>query len=83
MPLFMEIHDKLRAVTPTALGEAHQRAVEVQSKHRVKYLKYWVDARSGYMFCLVEAPNKEAAYAVRYEAGRIVPNEIYEVVEGA
>lgn len=82
MPLFMEIHDKLRAVTPAALAEAHQRSVAVQSKHGVKYLKYWVDARSGYMFCLVEAPNREAAYAARHEAGRILPNEIYEVVEG-
>jgi hypothetical protein len=78
----MEIHDKLRVVTPAALAEAHQRSVAVQGKHGVKYLKYWVDAGSGYMFCLLEAPNKEAAYAARHEAGSILPNEIYEVVEG-
>ena len=83
MPLFMEIHDKLRAVTPAALAEAHERSVAAQSKHGVKYLRYWVDAKSGYLFCLVEAPNKEAALSVRHEAGRILPNEIYEVVEGA
>jgi hypothetical protein len=83
VPLFLDIHDKLRAVTPEAIAAAHQRDLEVQAKHGVKYLRYWVNPEAGRMFCLVEAPSKEAAYAMHHEAHGILPNEIYEVVEGA
>lgn len=82
MPLYMDIHDKIRAVTPEAIAQAHQRDLEVQDKYGVRYLKYWVNREAGRMFCLVEAPSKEAAFAVHYEAHGLLPNEIYEVFEG-
>ena len=83
MPLYMDIHDKLRAVTPEAIAAAHQRDLELQDKYGVKYLRYWVNAKEGRMFCLLEAPSKEAAYAMHLEAHGILPNEIYEVTEGS
>ena len=82
MPLFMDIHDRLRAVTPEAIAEAHQRDLAVQDKHGVKYLRYWVNSREGRMFCLLEAPTKEAVYSMHLEAHGTLPNEIYEVTEG-
>ena len=81
MPLYMDYHDRIRAVTPEAMAALCQRDREVQDKHGVKYLKSWVNAEHGRMFCLVEAPSKEAAYAVHLEAHGILPNEIYEVSE--
>ena len=63
MPLFMEVHDKVEGVTAEAVAEAHQRDLQVQHQHGVKYLKYWVDEDSGKVFCLVEACSQEAAEA--------------------
>jgi hypothetical protein len=48
----------------------------------VKYHKYWFDETSGKVFCLVEAPSKEAAEAVHREAHGLLADEITEVKEG-
>lgn len=82
MPLYMDIHQELRAVTPEAVKSAHQVDVALQKQHGVTFHKYWLDADSGHLFCLVEAPSKEAVYRVHYAAHKLVPNEIYAVTEG-
>ncbi|MBI1878430.1 MAG: DUF4242 domain-containing protein [Chloroflexi bacterium] len=48
----------------------------------VKYLKYWFNEADGTVFCLCEAPSKEAAEAVHREAHGLVADEIIEVKEG-
>jgi hypothetical protein len=45
-------------------------------------LKYWYDEGSGRVFCLVNAPNKEAAVSVHREAHGLLADEIIEVKEG-
>ncbi len=62
---------------------AHQKDLEVQEKHGVNYLKYWFDESSGKVFCLVEAPNAEAAASVHREAHGLVADDITEVQEGS
>jgi hypothetical protein len=49
----------------------------------VKYLKYWFNEKTGEVFCLADAPNKEAAEAVHREAHGLMADEITEVEEGA
>ncbi len=49
----------------------------------MKYKRYWVDEGTGTVFCLVEAPTKEAAERVHREAHGLVADEIHEVSEGA
>ncbi len=83
MPLYMDVHDHVEGLTAEAVAGAHQRDLEVQEKYGVKYLKYWFDEASGKVFCLVEAPSKEAAEAVHREAHGLVADEITEVQEGA
>ncbi len=83
MPLYMDVHHHVEGLTAEAVEGAHQRDLEVQEKHGVKYLKYWFDEASGKVFCLVEAPSKEAAEAVHREAHGLVADEITEVQEGA
>ncbi len=83
MPLFMDVHHKVDGLTAEAVAGAHQRDLEVQDQHGVKYLKYWFDEGSGKVFCLVEAPSKEAAEAVHREAHGLLADEITEVQEGA
>lgn len=83
MPLYMDIHHKIDGLTAEAIKGAHEQDVKVQEKHGVTYHKYWFDAASGRAFCLVEAPNKEAANAVHREAHGLVADELIEVQEGA
>ena len=82
MPLFMDVHDHIEGLTADAVTNAHKADLSVQGKHNVKYLRYWFDETAGKVFCLVEAPNKEAAIAVHREAHGLVADEIIEVKEG-
>lgn len=83
MPLYMDHHQKVDGLTAEAVAGAHQRDLEVQAKHGVSYLKYWFDEGTGKVFCLVEAPSKEAAAAVHGEAHGLLADEIVEVQEGS
>ena len=82
MPLYMDVHHHVEGLTAEAVEGAHQRDLEVQAQYGVKYLKYWFDEATGKVFCLVEAPSKEAAEAVHREAHGLVADEIAEVQEG-
>ena len=82
MPLFLDIHTKVDGLTAQALEELHKKDLELQDKYGVKYLKYWYDINTQKVFCLVEAPNKEAAERVHREAHGNVADEIIEVTEG-
>ena len=81
MPRFMDVHHGMQGVTPEQLAEAHQADLDHQDAHGAKFLRYWYDAKEGTVFCLCEAPSKEAAAAVHREAGHPA-DEIYEVKEG-
>ena len=82
MPLYIDIHKNVQGLTTEAITSAHQKDLEVQDKHGVTYLKYWYDEGTGTIFCLCEAPSKEAAAAVHREAHGGVADEIIEVKEG-
>ncbi len=83
MPLYMDIHRDVEGLTAEAVAEAHLKDLEVQDKHGVKYTRYWFDEESGTVFCLAEAPSKEAAETVHREAHGLMANEIIEVREGS
>ena len=83
MPLYMDTHAHIEGLTAAAVAGAHEKDLAIQEKHGVKYLKYWFDESSGKVFCLVDAPSKEAAIAVHQEAHGLVADEIVEVREGA
>jgi len=83
MPLYLDVHKHVEGLTADAAKGAHARDLEVQSRHDVQYLKYWFDEATSQVFCLIEAPNKEAAIAVHREAHGLVADEIVEVREGA
>ena len=83
MPLYMDIHHKVDGLSADAVSHAHAADVQLQSKYGVEYLKYWFDEDSGKVFCLVDAPNEEAAAAVHREAHGLLADEIVRVQEGA
>jgi hypothetical protein len=78
----MDVHDHIEGLTAEAVARAHQADVNTQGKHNVKYLRYWFDERTGKVFCLIDAPSKEAAAAVHREAHGLVADRIVEVTEG-
>ena len=83
MPLFMDVHHSLPdGATAEDVAKAHEADVATQEKYGVKYLNYWADAADGKVFCLVEAPDAEAAVTVHREAHGLVADEIYPVVQG-
>ena len=83
MPLYLDIHKKVDGLTGSAVAGAHEADLRVQHKYGVNYLRYWYDEGTGKVFCLVEAPSKEAAAAVHREAHGLLADEIIEVKEGA
>ena len=83
MPLYMDSHKNVEGLTAEAVAGAHQKDLEVQGKHGVNYLKYWFNEAEGAVFCLVDAPSKEAAIAVHREAHGLVTDDLVEVKEGA
>ena len=83
MPLYLDIHNIAGGVSAKDVAAAHMKDLEEQTKHGVKYIRYWVDEAAGKIFCLVEAPNKEAAHTVHRNAHGLVADEIYEVQEGS
>ena len=80
MPRYMDVHN-LPGVKAGAVAEAYMKDLQEQDKHGVKYVKYWVDEEKGKVFCLVDAPNAEAAHTVHRNAHGLVADEIYEVSE--
>lgn len=78
MPTYIDIHD-LHGVSAEDVAKAHAADLEVQQKYGVNYLKYWINESCGKVFCLVDAPNAEAASHVHREAHGFVAEKIIEV----
>lgn len=84
MPLFMDVHHSIPAgATAKDVADAHEADLKVQDKFGVNYRSYWVDENAGMVFCLVDAPDPEAAAACHREAHGLVADEIHPVVEGS
>lgn len=81
MPRFMDVHNIAGGVTEADVAGAHAADLATQDAHGVSYLKYWVDEEAGKIFCLVDAPDAEAANTVHREAHGLVADEIYRVSE--
>jgi class 3 adenylate cyclase len=79
MKLYMDIHGGLGDVTPEELDAAHKRDLDVQHKHGVRFLTYWFNDPAGNAFCLVEAPDRDAAVACHKEAHGLMPHKLVEV----
>jgi hypothetical protein len=83
MPLFMDTHTIEGGVAASDVAAAHDADLQTQGPHGVHYLRYWVDEEAGKIFCLVDAPNAEAAHTVHRDAHGLVADEIYLVTENA
>ncbi len=83
MPLYMDVHETLpEGATAADVAGAHDADLKIQGQYDVTYRSYWVDEKNGKVFCLVEAPDAEAAINVHREAHGLLADKIFEVVEG-
>ena len=79
MPLFMDVHNSAQGVTVDDVVAAHLLDLKMQEKYDTRYLTYWFNQEAGKIFCLVDAPSKDAANAVHKEAHGLVADELIEV----
>ena len=78
MPMYLDRHD-LDGVSAADVAAAHELDVNVQDKHGVRFLSYWFDYQRQHAFCLVDAPDPDAAVRVHKEAHGLIPLDIIEV----
>jgi hypothetical protein len=83
VPLFIDIHHKVEGLSAEAITAAHQQDLAVQARFGVRFIRYWYDEATGKVFCLSEAPDREAITAAHRTAHGLVADEIVEVREGA
>jgi hypothetical protein len=83
MPLYMDIHKLGDAVTLDDVAKAHAADLQTQREFGVRYLRYWVAEPEGTIFCLVDAPDAQAAHDVHCKAHGLKADEIFAVTEGA
>src|SRR4051794_4672170 len=47
MPLYLDVHHHVEGLTAEGAAEAHAKDLACQEKHKVRYLKYWFDEKTG------------------------------------
>ena len=78
MPIYMDVHI-VPGVTSKAVAEAHNLDVAIQDEHDCKCMTYWIDEVRESVFCLIEAPNREAVKDMHDKAHGLIPHKIIEV----
>ena len=67
MPLYLDVHNKIEGLTMLRLRVARTRRTLRCRANTANYI-HWHDEGTGKVFCLVEAPSKEAARRLSPEA---------------
>lgn len=83
MPLFMDLHTNPDGeISIEDLIVKHQADIAGQHKFGVKFKGIWVNKNKGMVFCLMEAPDKEACNAVHQHAHGDLGCNVIEVDPG-
>jgi hypothetical protein len=81
--LFIDVHLlHPGSVTAADVASAHAKDLAVQKKHGVQFLKYWVDEKSGTVYCLSSAQDSAHIADAHNEAHGLLPSQVYAVTEG-
>ena len=78
MPIYMDRH-AAEGATPEALAAAHQQDLKHQSRYGCKCFTYWFDENRQSIFCLIEAPSRQAVQDMHRAAHGLMANQIIEV----
>jgi len=74
----MDVHI-VPGVKAKNVADAHQKDLLHQEEYGCKCMTYWIDEERETIFCLIEAPNKEAVEEMHSKAHGLMPNKIIEV----
>jgi AraC-like DNA-binding protein len=74
----MDVHI-IPGLKARAVAEAHRLDLLIQEEHQCKCITYWIDEDRENVFCLIEAPDKEAVNAMHGRSHGLIPNKIIEV----
>lgn len=78
MPIYMDIHN-VPGVKARNVAEAHTLDMAHQGEFGCKCMTYWIDEERENVFCLIEAPTKDAVEELHGKAHGLLPNKIIEV----
>lgn len=80
---FIDVHTLgAGKVTAAAVAGAHDKDLAAQKKHGVNFINYWIDEKSGTIFCLSQASDSNAVIKTHKEAHGLVPAYIVKVKQG-
>jgi len=80
MPLYIDLHID-HNLTLDIVKECHVADKAIQAKYGVRYLQILLNQPQGYLFCLVEGPDKESCAKVHQEAHGNIACNILEITE--
>lgn len=69
-------------VTADDVAGAHVKDLAVQAKHGVHFVNYWVDEKSGNVFCLSQAADSSQVISTHKEAHGLIPAFTLKVKQG-
>jgi AraC-like DNA-binding protein len=78
MPIYMDIHI-VPGVKAINVAEAHLQDLLHQDEYACRCMTYWIDEVRESIFCLIEAPTKEAVEEMHSKAHGLVPHKVIEV----
>jgi len=78
MPIYMDVHI-IPGVKARNVAEAHRQDLLHQEEYGCKCMTYWIDEMRESIFCLIEAPDKDAVKEMHRKAHGLVPNKVIEV----
>lgn len=78
MPIYMDVHI-VPGVKARDVAEAHRKDLLHQEEYDCKCMTYWIDEKRESIFCLIEAPDKEAVEKMHNRAHGLIPNKVIEV----
>jgi AraC-like DNA-binding protein len=74
----MDVHI-VPGVKAKDVAAAHTKDLFHQEEYACKCMTYWIDEQRESIFCLIEAPDKEAVEQMHSRAHGLIPNKIIEV----
>jgi AraC-like DNA-binding protein len=77
----MDVHI-VPGVKARNVAEAHRQDLLHQEEYGCKCMTYWIDESRESIFCLIEAPDKDAVKEMHHKAHGLIPHKIIEVSSG-
>jgi AraC-like DNA-binding protein len=78
MPIYMDVHI-VPGVKAKDVAEAHRKDLLHQHDFGCNCMTYWIDEKRESIFCLIDAPDKDAVEEMHSKAHGLIPNKIIEV----